>query len=1008
MADTKEFFRFYENVDKFEETRPMYEKIIKALAEAGYIPDNLVARNGTEIDASATLDAVVGVCRQLDDAEVARTGEQVKEGHIGLLGFFNSIGTDLSEQRKAEIRQEALESLRSFGDIDKIKKLLEESGYNLEELLESEDVDLEELLTKVLDENTEPLKDNKRLKKFFKGLNIDLEAETWSEMGEKALEYLPEDDRVPEGERESHFEAKAFLGQLRAGPFFTRLTCASAAHMMGKGRVMQIGCSQGKTTVVAMTTYEQFKQGKKVFSTSSSPGLVPENYDEARTFYEQMGVAEDFCSISQNANDNVDHIILFHNGKKYEVRAGSEDRDVEILVETPDIDENGRPTTKMLPMTYTREQLVDLGLVPTADGKFDFEASVQKMFETKGIIMGDTITLGKYQHLMPKRNEQGAIPDSFLIVDEADAELLDTHPQEILGRAFTPEEAAYRAILRRRAHDYIAVFNGDPAKLEQDAEENGIPYEFLLDAYDAKMNYPSAEHFTIRDGKMYVLNPSTNVMIPASQGVTQAILAANPSLGQIPEREVIGVTDIPKLFSNFETASLMSGTMQDKGMDSQTMTESYRIARKNFLEQCGRGVGASIAEDVIDWRLVTPMTREQLGNAIVTPNGIKRNEDGTIETEPQTVTGDWREALQTEPSKTNLENQWRAQVRAEAELRSSQGRPVMVSVYGNRNPVHGMTNPINGEPAQSYTDKNQIAQDGDIHKIGSKKCLFVRDGKGEIATFDDFYGRGYTFVFAEMESDGQPKKEIDKDSGKEKPVKTKLGGHVLITSFPQNSRNLEQFLFRVARGGDKGSSSMIISPTDPVIVDYLEKLEAEQGRDAANAYFQGIMSGEIKIDDLIRDIYPKETEKIFMRKTQLARARKIFDETEQMQSAIVGEEMSPEFTTEFEKRMAIRLKGYRLIGTPGEDEIKHVSRETAREVRQILEQRKALDGKEINKPERDIGKEIQEAAINDNEYNRQGVKQVFDQISMAKEQANHQQSRSEKTEERRKMEGQEL
>ena len=44
--ETKGFFRFYEERDGFKETRPMYEKIVEALAKSGYISEQYIARKG--------------------------------------------------------------------------------------------------------------------------------------------------------------------------------------------------------------------------------------------------------------------------------------------------------------------------------------------------------------------------------------------------------------------------------------------------------------------------------------------------------------------------------------------------------------------------------------------------------------------------------------------------------------------------------------------------------------------------------------------------------------------------------------------------------------------------------------------------------------------------------------------------------------------------------------------------------------------------------------------------
>lgn len=813
---------------------------------------------------------------------------------------------------------------------EKIIEAFAKSGYIPEEYIvrdENGEIDKAGTLDKVVercreldDQEVERTNGNVKEKNiglmgFFRSLGYKLGKDDEKEikkMGEDALEKFDNDstvnDNMSEAEKIAYYEAKAFLAQLAAGPYFPRLTCTSASHFMGKGRLMQIGCSQGKTSIVAMTTYVQAMQGKKVFSTSSSPGLVPENYDEARKFYEKVGIAEEFCAISQNPNDNVKHIVLFHDKKKYEVRA-----DGQIWIETEVKGEDGKSKKEMVPTELSLAELADLKLVVGSDGKYDFDASVQKMMAEKKIIMGDTITLAQYQHLMPERNEEGVISDSFLIVDEADAELLDTQPQELLGEEYSKEEQAERLEIRKRARDAVAKFKGEPSELEKLAEKEDLPLEFVLDAYEAQTNYSNPNLYTVRDGKLYILNPNTNVMIPASQGLTQAILVNDENLEYIPEIEVVGETDIPELFSNFEIASLMSGTMQDKGISQENMTEEYRKARQNYYEKCGPGVATSVEEaGVMEWRLVTPLTRDEKGAAIVTRQGIKRDtskssdaEGKDIETAKEDVQMDWHEYL--EKYGEELEEKWREEVNEEAKVRSASGRPVMISVYGDRNPTENIQDPLFGGMAKSYTDKNQIAQQGDKHKIGDDKCLFVQNGVGEVAAFDDFYGRGYTFKFIELDANGEIKQ--DKEG---KPLKSEKGGHVLITALPQNSRNLEQFLFRVARGGDKGSSSIIISPTDPVLTKYLEKLEKEQGKEAANEYFRGVMNGEIKIDKIVTDIYPEETKNLFNQRAKLAGAREFYtDKLERNLMAIDNKEVRKIYYSEFKKQMVSHMKYYR-------------------------------------------------------------------------------------------------
>ncbi len=986
------FFRFYK--DGFAETRPMYEYIVGALAKVEIegkpiIPDEYTkGEDGAFLKPGEILDNIIKKCEELDLAEVQASNGKVKESKIGLQGFFTFLG--YTEKEYKAVGDEAL------------KNLLSEEG--------------------------------------IKGVEIP-------KIEPKRAESLEEiAAREEESRKRSFIEAQAFLGELAAGPYFPRLTCTSASHFMSTGSIMQIGCSQGKTSVVAMTTYEQFKMGKKVFSTSSAPGLVPENYDEARAFYEKMGIEEEFCCISQNKEDKTDHIVVFHKMKegdsslKYEIRA-----DGKILVETKVNDK-----TEMLPLEFSEAEIESLGLVSDGKGGYNFESSVQIMMKNKGIIMADTITLGKFQDLMPERNENGVVPDSFLIVDEADAELLDTNPQEILGREYSEKVAENRWSMRQKAKLAIDEFKGSPSDLEKYAKDSKIPIDFIIDAYEAKKidkidKNGEPINYKVKDGQIFILNPNTNVMIPASQGLTQAIIANDSKLSKIhnefKELEVLGETDIPQLFSNFEIASLMSGTMQDKGMSEYATSEqikAYENARKVFLTRCGAGVKASERRGVIDWKLVTPKTREEKGDVIVGLEGINRdnNEKPELSTIPKDDLGlGWREYL--EKNGEALEAIWKSEVQKEAKIRSEAGQPVMISVYGDRNPGAGKI--------PTYSDKNQIGskENGtDDHKIKDDTCMFVNDGKGEIACFDDFYGRGYTFKFIERKNG-----EIVRNA-KGKPVKADKGGHVLISSLPQNSRNLEQFLFRVARGGDKGSSSVMISPNDPVIVGYLEKLENEQGPEVANKYFNSILSGQKKVMEMVADIYPKQTIELFMKKASEIDATKTYKQNlaivEEYIKTVVDlekienpDEIISIYQKEYNKQIVKRNKMNRTIGVNPENEYEETQdllKSTAKfliakgklknpeqivavlpiglskeELETIIPDRTLLENvitlidkinsfntrqeknTENKSASRKTGKEIFEATIEDTEYNLSEVEKSLANIQKAKKEA--QQSR---------------
>lgn len=861
------FFRFYE--DGYEETKPAYEKIIKAFVDAGVL------------DEKTTIDSVINKCKEIDKAEVIRTNGKVKEANIGLQGYFAQLGY----------------SKENLKNDENARKLYNKFGLDAENL---------------------PKKADDRLEAINKAI------------GEVALKKILDNDKE---KNRATIEAASFLGELAAGPYFPRTTCFSASHFMSEGHIMQIGCSQGKTSVVAMTTYMQLMQGKKVFSTSSAPGLVPENYDEAKAFYEKMGIEEEFCSISQNEKTNEDHIVLFHRGnnkegktkepsEKYEIRKSgkiyiereeknSEAKTVKVMYEIKEGEnglyiENSNSEILDISVSTLTELSTELGMIEK-NGNINFEESVKKMMNEKNIIMGDTITLGKYKDLIPKD------ADKHLIVDEADAEMYDTQPQEILGKEYL-EEAKSRWEKRLQAQQKmngVILKKGIENVTREDLEglvTDKVPLDFIVDAYEAtkfsKTNLATNEKpYEVKEGKIFVINPNTNVMQPASQGLAQAIIANDQELRKEHEKfiehEVLGETDISDLLSEFDLVSLMSGTMQDKGM-KEGSDPQYKEKRIRFFQKCSVALGAVASKGVIDWKLVTPKTREERGNVIVTTKGVIYNPDPDKEKGEKELTTngeegvpDWRTYIYE--NKDALEDNWKNLVQEEAQRRSEKGQPVMVSIYGDRNPMEPNV-PI-------YTAQNQK---------DSKKMFVDKKGFGEIACFDDFYGRGYTFKF------------LDEKTGE----KSNNGGHVLITSLPQNSRNLEQFLFRVARGGDKGSSSIIISPTDPVLLKYLEKIESapEKGTEVANEFFNKVITGELSVDEIVATIYPEETKAIFNEKLHELEMKDVLnDYSKDMQSSIsiideIGNgkktDLSERYVKQYNKEVLKQMKLNKQIGTP--------------------------------------------------------------------------------------------
>lgn len=500
------------------------------------------------------------------------------------------------------------------------------------------------------------------------------------------------------------------------------------------------------------------------------------------------------------------------------------------------------------------------------------------------IIMADTMTLMKHEAYIDRMrlNENGTVKNGICMCDEADCEFLDARPYEVLNDEYSEETDKKRFEVRKAADRLVTQArkargeNGSLTRedLEKISQASKIPIDFLLDANDVRENFTrEGEEYVIGEGgHVQTLNLSKRVLEADTQGHEQAIYAMRANDGQSiddrpREREVMEVKYPYQVIGRYPVHSLISGTMEDRGLgtykkDSPGLYERYSEARDNLFKKMGFLTPATM-EGVVDYRTVGPLVREDK-HMIMAPIDDRdfdkeTDADGKLLADENFSLGGktWKEFINSDRS--GLEAKWVERVQHEVERRKAEDKPVLVSVLDD-----DMGKKL-GSPTV-YTD----AHKPDPSMIKGGKLQLV---PGQEYYMDDAYGRGYNSDF------------LNKD------------GHVVITSLPNNSRNLEQFLYRVARGDNAGSSSMIVSPTDPKLTEFLQRIDdtvqANGGRitedqekqfesafsdqpelwekiksgevSLSDAYFTSAMQSKIPMDRMVFDIYPEETIK-FMEK----------------------------------------------------------------------------------------------------------------------------------------------
>lgn len=720
-------------------------------------------------------------------------------------------------------------------------------------------------------------------------------------IGKKALENLSQRQELQGDEKRINDSNKVLFAHLATTKFLARSTIVTAAQKVADGAMMQIGCSQGKTTVLAYASYIDMMQGIKVMNTSSNPGLVLDNFGEFIEPYEALGVAQDMCAITRDKNDK-DIIILrekLSDDVGLTVQIGEDGKIV--LPELSKVEKKENPSQKeqiayeknlkkrnelieklssifgdeiksMSPEEQIRkitEYLEKEILQERFSSCKTFEDKVEKMLSKTPLVMADTMTLMKYDNRLPNYAENNQ--PSICMGDEADCEFLDARPYEVTGKTYSEKTDGKRFEKRKIADDRIvaamkdSMFDGSMDALKKIARDSNIPLEFLVDAYEVRSSFTrDGEDYVIKDGNLTTLNSAKRVLEKDTQGHEQAIYAMreNDGIGEgdrrPAEKEVLDVKYPYQVMGKYSIHSLISGTMEDRGLskfrgEAESLYNRFSEVRTNLFKVMGFRTPAT--KDVVNFRTVGPLTREDRGNVISSLENIRTDEAGVLK--PSNVFSlkgkSWKEYIND--NRGDLDKEWIGSVNSEINRRKKE-QPVLVSVPN--------------EAAGKHLGALEVFTDA--HKPGDE---MKKDGKmffkiGQAYFMDDAYGRGYNSKF---EGDN---------------------GHVLITTLPENSRNLEQFLFRVARGGDRGSSSMIISPTDPELIKFLEGMDKKINdgtidlnqyrslfddkdweritvenppRGLTDAYFSNIMMGKISIDRLVFDMYPEKSIEIMEKMT---------------------------------------------------------------------------------------------------------------------------------------------
>ena len=788
------------------------------------------------------MDAIIQDCTQYDnrmitDDEKADPATQLDyfyEADYGLSGFlarYTSIDAyDKVKDRNKKNKDRVTDGKSEMGDpyVSAIDEMLQDPNLSDDERAKLEALKkdrIEELpkrmqeIQDLEDKGDSITPDEKaRLEELKKIGNISHQT-----IGKEALQHLKDQEGKIDGRLLS--STKTLFAHLATTKFLARSTIVTAAQLVADGAMMQIGCSQGKTTILAYASYIDAQKGMKVMNTSSNPGLVMDNFGEFIEPYEELGYDTEMAAITRDDDGN-DMVVTREtlggmNPGDPSVNVTvqvSLDKDGKSNITIPELIEPKEPkkpersdfksddeydvakkqykdklekyekklkqykktvkkVSKMFPRGFgglSPEEAVKQQLI--AEGKIDpnlkFEDRVTQAMQ-KPIVMADTMTLMKYERCMDtlEKDEDGHIANSICMCDEADCEFMDARPFEVLREAYTPESQKRRFAERKLADQIIAdlLEKGEELSIEdlkkvvQDKRKEGIEVslEFLKDAYDVRtMFQKEGEDYVIEydedhnPQKLVTLNPNKRVLEQDTQGHEQAIYAMRANNGakqkdgtpeKVPEeRQVIDVKYPYQVIGKYQTHSLISGTMEDRGIgrfekEGGNLAQKFKDMRTMLFGTMGFSTPA--VEGVVDYRTVGPLTRVDKGMVMSIQEGepIQEDVEGKLQGDKGFSLGgkSWKGFLGDPANQKKLEENWIKEVQAEITRRTGDKtnplQPVVVSV-------------LNEEMGKKLGAKEVFT---DAHKpsesMKKKGKMFFQ--KGEAYYMDDAYGRGYNSIF---------------------------------------------------------------------------------------------------------------------------------------------------------------------------------------------------------------------------------------------------------------------
>lgn len=590
-------------------------------------------------------------------------------------------------------------------------------------------------------------------------------------------------------------------------PFDTVLT---AGVVVGKeDKSLQMGCGQGKTGVLAFAAYQKMKKDEQVFLTSSTPILAAEALDTLEYYY-NLGMAQDLVLVSP---EGVTRAKLNDDKEPYTQL-------------------NSKGVPKVVRETINFADI-------SSEEKKELLTSI---YSSTKLVVSDNATL--MQHQM-EGFLQGPPKTRALLADEADYSLLDSYQPVQKTQDYTDEQVASKMIGRQKAYEILEAVKASlgmdrlcnkdddnqyvdftqEARLAVveaikqaggDTEKSDL-YDMVYDALVVDTVYQENRDYQILDdGKTIISeNRASGAAMDLPQGIQQALEVKLQAEGRYSgditrEKEVLSVTNIQKFFtSTFSKGktSFISGTL---GLDSEEVVSELN---KNFYIE---------PEDVYEAPPRETSIRDDRGKTLF------QN------------TQDKHSAI--------IEN-------ALSEIRA--GRPVLVGTISEKE-IRALQEQLKGSDVRvlEYTaasetifarDKEQMTDNDFQAKYGVAKDAYkkyedfikIEAGKENTITLGtSIIGRGTTIKISD---------EINKAGGI----------HVIVDGLHEtSSRNQEQYLARVARGTDKGSTIEFFS-----MEDIPQAVKAEIFKEGVEYAQPGTPENRKIAENLYKNVYKKVDER---------------------------------------------------------------------------------------------------------------------------------------------------